>query len=72
MGWEYFARWVLFGMMHWLLVPFMLDDLVHRRKVFGGHKWVWAILIIFVLIMGSVIYLLFHPQVFFGDDSDRN
>ncbi len=68
MGWEYILRLVLFGILHWILAFIMLNDLANRKRVIGGKKWIWAILILLVLIVGSFIYLLFHPQIFFGDD----
>ncbi len=71
MGWEYILRLILFGVLHWILAFIMLNDLANRRRVMGGKKWIWAILILLVLIVGSFIYLLFHPQIFFGDDNDR-
>jgi hypothetical protein len=72
MGWEFILRYILFGILHWILAFMMLKDLVKRKRVIGGKKWIWAILILLVLIMGSLIYLLFHPQIFFGDDSNRD
>ena len=69
MGWEYILRYILFGILHWMLAFMMLNDLANRKRVVGGKKWIWAILIIFVFVLGSVSYLLFHPQIFFGEDS---
>jgi hypothetical protein len=43
----------------------MLQDLVGRDRVFGKHKPPWAIIIIFIPCFGSIIYLLFHPQIFY-------
>jgi D-alanyl-lipoteichoic acid acyltransferase DltB (MBOAT superfamily) len=71
MGWEYILRFVIFGILHWMLAIMMLNDLANRKKVIGGKKWIWAVLIIFVFVLGSVMYLLFHPKIFFGDDSQR-
>jgi hypothetical protein len=60
---EWIIRIVLFGIVHWVLAGFMLHDLAYREKVFGGHKAPWAIAILFILCFGSLIYLMFHPQI---------
>lgn len=69
MEWEYILRWVLFGITHWVLAGMMLNDLGNRQRVLGGKKWIWAVVILLVFIMGSVLYLLCHPKIFFGEDS---
>ena len=60
---EWILRIVLFGVTHWILAGLMLSDLASREKVFGGHKPPWAIVIIFIPCFGSLLYLLFHPQI---------
>jgi hypothetical protein len=67
MGWEYVLRYILFGILHWILAFMLLNDLVNRDKVIG-KKWIWAVLILFVFVIGSVLYLLFHPKIFFSED----
>ena len=59
---------VLFGIIHWVLVGILLDDLVERKKVLGGRKWVWAVVIIFVTFLGSLVYLLCHPKIFYDSN----
>jgi hypothetical protein len=61
---EWIIRIVLFGIVHWILAGFMLNDLVSKKKAFGGHKAPWAIVIIFIPCFGSLLYLAFHPQMF--------
>ena len=61
---EWILRIVLFGVTHWILAGLMLSDLASREKVFGGHKPPWAIVIIFIPCFGSLLYLMFHPQIF--------
>jgi len=39
------------------LLVFALTDLIRREKT-KGPKWMWAILIVLVSIVGPVIYLL--------------
>jgi len=68
MEWQFLLRFVILGILHWVLALMMLQDLVYRERVLGGKKALWAVLIIFFLIIGSLIYLLCHPQIFFGED----
>ena len=70
MGGEWFLRIFLFSVVHWVLVWFMIQDLISREKILGGRKPPWAIIIIFVPCFGSLIYLLCHPQIF-NPDSDK-
>lgn len=69
---DWIIRIILFSIVHWILAGFTLHDLVSRQKVFGNRKAVWAILIIFIPNLGSLLYLAFHPQIFSPDsDNDR-
>jgi hypothetical protein len=68
MDWLYLLRFIVFGALHWALAFMMLRDLANRKKVLFGKKAIWAVLIIFVFVLGSVLYLLCHPQIFFGED----
>lgn len=60
---EWVLRVVLFGIVHWILAGIMLHDLASRQKVFAGHKPPWAVVILLVPCFGSLLYLLFHPQI---------
>jgi hypothetical protein len=60
---EWILRIVLFGIVHWILAGVLLQDLASRPKVFGGHKSPWAVAILIIPCLGSIIYLLFHPQI---------
>jgi hypothetical protein len=40
------------------LVVFALIDLFKRKKVRGGNKWIWLIPILFVSVIGPIIYLI--------------
>ena len=68
MEWQFLLRLVILGILHWVLALMMLQDLAYRDRVLGGKKALWAVFIIFFLIIGSLIYLLCHPQIFFGED----
>jgi len=63
-------RLVIFALLHWVLAFFLLRDLAYRKRVLGGEKWPWAVAIIFVIWLGSIIYVLCHPGIFF-DQNDR-
>ena len=53
---------VLLGIIHWMLVPLALQALIERRRVLGGRKAPWAVAIVFLTCIGSLLYLIFHPQ----------
>lgn len=65
---EWILRVVLIGITHWVLAGLLLQDLANRPKVVGGKKWVWALVIILITVLGSLLYLSFHPQVFYPQD----
>jgi hypothetical protein len=46
----------------------LLQDLANRDRVLGGHKAPWAIVIIFITFVGSLMYLLCHPRIFYDSD----
>ena len=39
------------------LMVFTLVDLMHRERT-KGPKWVWALIIIFVNLIGPIVYLV--------------
>ena len=53
---------VLLAIIHWMLVPLALQALIERRRVVGGRKAPWAVAIVFLTCLGSLFYLIFHPQ----------
>lgn len=44
------------------LMIFALVDLVRREKVKGGNKVVWALVIVFINIIGPIVYLIFGRE----------
>ena len=54
---------VLFGICHWMLAGLLLQDLAARKRVVGGRKGLWGLLIVLFTYFGSLLYLSFHPQV---------
>ena len=59
---------VLFSILHWVLAIMLLQDLMERKPVLGGRKWSWAIAIMFVAFLGSLVYLLCHPKIFYDSN----
>ena len=56
------AKIVLLALIHWMLVPLALQALIEKRRVLGGRKAPWAVAIVFMTCLGSLLYLIFHPQ----------
>jgi len=71
MTFDWILRIVLFGIVHWVLAGILLQDLASRQKVFGGHKGPWAIAILIIPAFGSLLYLLFHPQILAPHDDEN-
>ncbi len=73
---EWIVRIVLFGIVHWVLAGVLIQDLASRQKVFGGRKPPWAVVILLIPCFGSLLYLLFHPQIlnpdYTGKEHRRN
>jgi len=65
---EWILALVLFCILHLVLAMMLLQDLANRRRVLGGRKAPWAIAIIFVTFLGSLLYLLCHPKIFYDND----
>jgi hypothetical protein len=40
------------------LLGFALYDLVKRKRVRGGNKWLWGIIIVVVEIFGPILYFV--------------
>ena len=66
---EWILALVLFCVLHLVLAIMLLNDLANREKVLGRRKAPWAIAIIFVTYLGSLLYLLCHPKIFSDSDS---
>jgi hypothetical protein len=65
---DWILRLILFAVMHWILAAMMLHDLAYRRRVLGGRKWPWAVIILLVTFLGSLLYLVCHPRIIIGGD----
>ncbi len=62
---EWILTLVLFCVLHLVLAIMLLHDLANRERVLGGRKAPWAIAILFVTFLGSLLYLLCHPKIFY-------
>jgi len=40
------------------LLAFALYDLIKRKRVRGGNKWLWGIIIVVVEIFGPILYFV--------------
>lgn len=60
----------LLSILHLFLAGMLLDDISKRKRILGGRKVPWVIIIIFVVFAGALLYLLCHPRVFYGGDDD--
>jgi len=60
---EWVLRIILFSVVHWVLAGVLINDLASRERVLGGRKAPWAFIILFIPAFGSLIYLLFHPEI---------
>ena len=75
---EWLLRIVLFSIVHWVLAGVLVNDLASRERVFGRRKAPWALIILFIPAFGSLLYLLFHPEILDPDllkrrqDRDKN
>lgn len=65
---EWYLALVLFGILHWMLAVMLLHDLATRKRVLGGRKAPWAVVIALVTFLGSLVYLLCHPRIFYDRD----
>jgi len=45
------------GLMIWAII-----DLVGRERVRGGNKLIWALVIVFVSTIGSILYLVWGRE----------
>ncbi len=40
------------------IMVFALVDLLRAKRVKGGNKWVWGILIVFISYVGPILYFV--------------
>ena len=51
------------GIVHWGLAPMALQDLIKRQRVIGGRKGLWAVAILSLTCVGSLLYFVIHPEL---------
>lgn len=61
--WILILKIIVLSFIHWMLVGFALKALVERKRVIGGKKAPWAVAIIFLTCVGSLLYLIIHPNI---------
>ncbi len=61
---------ILMGILHLVLAGMLLEDIGHRKRVLGGRKAPWVVAILLVTFVGSLLYLLCHPRIFYGSDDE--
>jgi hypothetical protein len=61
--WVFITKIVILSLIHWTLVPLSLNALIKNDSVLGGRKAPWAFIIVFTLCLGSLLYLIFHPDL---------
>jgi uncharacterized membrane protein YuzA (DUF378 family) len=66
---DWLLRIVLFSIIHWVLAGIMMTDLVARSHVLGGRKTPWLALIMLVPGFGSLVYMVFHPDILHASSS---
>ncbi len=49
------------GVIHWAMVPMMLERLFSRPKVLGSRA-MWGLAIVTLTCVGSLAYLVVHPD----------
>ena len=70
MGLSQILAIVLLSILHLVLAGMLLDDISRRKRILGGGKAPWVIMILFVVFVGALLYLLCHPRVFYGSDNE--
>jgi uncharacterized membrane protein YwzB len=58
------------GIIHWAVVPMVLERLFSRPKVVGSRA-LWGLAIVGLTCVGSLAYLLIHPDPEKETDLDR-
>lgn len=56
---EYFLLLLPLFLINLALVAVALVDLVKRKQVPGGSKWLWGAVIVFIQYLGPLLYLVF-------------
>jgi hypothetical protein len=58
------------GVIHWAVVPMVLERLFSRPKVLGS-RMLWGLAIVSLTCVGSLAYLLVHPDAESEPSLDR-
>ena len=66
---------VSLGLLHWILVPIALTNLIERQRVLGRIKLLWIPAIVLLTCFGPLAYLIIHelmPQPQTQVDYDKS
>ena len=70
---EYYLWLILIGILHWVLVFMLLQDLAQRQRLQRKTKWPWALMIILLTGVGALLYIICHPGIFIeSKDKDEH
>ena len=51
------------ALLHWKMAFESIEDLISRERVVGPWKAPWAVAIIFLTCVGSLVYMTAHPDI---------
>ena len=69
------SKIVFLGLLHWILVPIALTNLIERQRVLGRIKLLWVPAIVLLTCFGPLAYLIIHelmPQPQTQVDYDKS
>ncbi len=61
---------ILIGVLHLVLAGMLIDDIAQRKRILGGRKAPWVVIVLFVPYIGALLYLLCHPRIFYDGDGE--
>jgi hypothetical protein len=70
MGIERILLIILAVVLHLVLAGMLLEDLSNRKRVLGRRKVPWVITISLIVFVGSLLYLLCHPGIFYSRNDE--
>jgi len=70
---EWVLELVLFSVLHWILTGTILNDIANRKRILGGHKAPWVIVVILLTFVGSYfIFFATHKSSVVMTKTDRD
>jgi len=65
---EWVVELIFLCIVHWILAGIVVNDIAKRKHVKGNHKAPWVIVVLLLTFFGSLLYIMFHPQMVNGDE----